>query len=103
MCSSDLRNVMPEQRESLGVFVCISPWNFPLAIFTGQVAAALAAGNAVIAKPAESTSLIAYRATQLLLDAGIPCGLLQLVLGKGPDVGNDLTSEIGRASCRERV
>ena len=87
------RNVMPEQREALGVFVCISPWNFPLAIFTGQVAAALAAGNAVIAKPAESTSLIAYRATQLLLDAGIPCGLLQLVLGKGPDVGNDLTSD----------
>ena len=85
------RNVMPERREALGVFVCISPWNFPLAIFTGQVAAALAAGNAVIAKPAESTSLIAYRATQLLLDAGIPCGLLQLVLGKGSDVGNALT------------
>ena len=82
-----------EQREALGVFICISPWNFPLAIFTGQVAAALAAGNAVIAKPAESTSLIGYRATQLLHEAGIPIGLLQLVLGKGADVGDVLTSE----------
>ncbi|MCH1530009.1 MAG: bifunctional proline dehydrogenase/L-glutamate gamma-semialdehyde dehydrogenase PutA, partial [Gammaproteobacteria bacterium] len=56
------REVMPQQRKARGVFVCISPWNFPLAIFTGQIAAALSAGNAVIAKPAESTSLIAYRA-----------------------------------------
>jgi RHH-type proline utilization regulon transcriptional repressor/proline dehydrogenase/delta 1-pyrroline-5-carboxylate dehydrogenase len=87
------RGVMPEQREALGVFICISPWNFPLAIFTGQVAAALAAGNAVIAKPAESTSLIGYRATQLFHEAGIPIGLLQLVLGKGADVGEVLTSE----------
>lgn len=85
------RSVMPKQREALGVFVCISPWNFPLAIFTGQVAAALAVGNAVIAKPAESTSIIGYRATQLLHEAGIPLGLLQLVLGKGSDVGNNLT------------
>ncbi|HIF88867.1 MAG TPA: bifunctional proline dehydrogenase/L-glutamate gamma-semialdehyde dehydrogenase PutA, partial [Candidatus Thioglobus sp.] len=87
------RGVMPEQREALGVFICISPWNFPLAIFTGQVAAALAAGNAVIAKPAESTSLIGYRATQLFHEAGIPIGLLQLVLGKGADVGEVLTSD----------
>src|SRR5690606_28038947 len=55
-----------------GVFVCISPWNFPLAIFTGQVAAALAAGNAVLAKPAEQTTLVAARAVELLLEAGIP-------------------------------
>ena len=72
--------------------MCISPWNFPLAIFTGQIAAALSAGNVVIAKPAESTSLIAYRATQLLLDAGIPLGALQLALGEGPDVGSYLAS-----------
>ena len=55
-----------------GVFVCISPWNFPLAIFTGQIVAALAAGNAVLAKPAEQTPLIAHRAIELLLAAGIP-------------------------------
>jgi RHH-type proline utilization regulon transcriptional repressor/proline dehydrogenase/delta 1-pyrroline-5-carboxylate dehydrogenase len=87
------RGAMSEQREALGVFVCISPWNFPLAIFTGQVAAALAAGNAVIAKPAESTSLIAYRAMQLLHEAGIPLDLLQLVLGKGADAGEILTRD----------
>ncbi len=84
--------VMPNEREALGVFVCISPWNFPLAIFTGQIAAALSAGNCVIAKPAESTSLIAYRASQLLIEAGIPLGVLQLCLGTGPEVGSYLTS-----------
>ena len=78
--------------KAMGVFVCISPWNFPLAIFTGQVAAALAAGNVVIAKPAESTSLIAYRASELLIEAGIPLGVFQLCLGKGSDVGSYLTS-----------
>jgi len=86
------QKVIPNKREALGIFVCISPWNFPLAIFTGQIAAALSAGNVVIAKPAESTSLIAYRATQLLLEAGIPLGVLQLVLGEGPDVGSYLAS-----------
>lgn len=86
------RSAAIAEREALGVFICISPWNFPLAIFTGQVAAALAAGNAVIAKPAESTSLIAYRAAQLLHEAGIPIHFFQLVLGKGADVGNALTS-----------
>jgi RHH-type proline utilization regulon transcriptional repressor/proline dehydrogenase/delta 1-pyrroline-5-carboxylate dehydrogenase len=70
-----------------GVFVCISPWNFPLAIFTGQVAAALAAGNAVIAKPAEQTPLIAARAVQLLLDAGVPGEVLQFLPGEGGRVG----------------
>ncbi len=70
-----------------GVFVCISPWNFPLAIFTGQIAAALAAGNAVIAKPAEQTPLIASRAVQLLLEAGVPGEVLQFLPGDGASVG----------------
>ena len=85
-------NIILNKRQAMGVFVCISPWNFPLAIFTGQVAAALAAGNVVIAKPAESTSLIAYRASELLIEAGIPLGVFQLCLGKGSDVGSYLTS-----------
>jgi len=66
-----------------GVFACISPWNFPLAIFTGQVAAALAAGNAVLAKPAEQTPITAWLATRLLLEAGVPPGVLQLLTGSG--------------------
>jgi RHH-type proline utilization regulon transcriptional repressor/proline dehydrogenase/delta 1-pyrroline-5-carboxylate dehydrogenase len=66
-----------------GVFVCISPWNFPLAIFSGQVVAALAAGNAVVAKPAEQTPLIAVEAVKLLHRAGVPDGALQLVIGDG--------------------
>ncbi|SMB79439.1 L-proline dehydrogenase /delta-1-pyrroline-5-carboxylate dehydrogenase [Pasteurella testudinis DSM 23072] len=69
-----------------GTALCISPWNFPLAIFTGQIAAALAAGNAVIAKPAEQTSLIAYAAVNLFYQAGLPRNALQLILGAG-DVG----------------
>ncbi|OOF84883.1 bifunctional proline dehydrogenase/L-glutamate gamma-semialdehyde dehydrogenase PutA [Rodentibacter ratti] len=69
--------------EARGKVLCISPWNFPLAIFTGQIAASLAAGNAVIAKPAEQTSLIAYAAVKLLYQAGIPREALQLVLGAG--------------------
>ncbi|MEM9207150.1 MAG: L-glutamate gamma-semialdehyde dehydrogenase, partial [Pseudomonadota bacterium] len=67
----------------IGRFACVSPWNFPLAIFTGQIAAALAAGNAVIAKPAEETPLIAQLAVSLLYDAGIPSEALQLVQGDG--------------------
>ena len=66
-----------------GVFVCIAPWNFPLAIFLGQVAAALVAGNCVVAKPAEQTPLIAWTATRLLHGAGVPVNALQLVLGNG--------------------
>ncbi|HEY8275295.1 MAG TPA: bifunctional proline dehydrogenase/L-glutamate gamma-semialdehyde dehydrogenase PutA [Pseudolabrys sp.] len=66
-----------------GVFVCISPWNFPLAIFTGQVAAALVAGNAVVAKPAEQTPLVAFETIRLLHRAGIPAGALNLVPGDG--------------------
>lgn len=76
-----------------GVFVCISPWNFPLAIFAGQVAAALVAGNTVIAKPAEQTNLVAHRATQLLHEAGIPPEVLQLLPGDGATVGAKLTSD----------
>ncbi len=75
-----------------GVFVCISPWNFPLAIFTGQIAAALAAGNAVVAKPAEQTPLIAESAVRIFRDAGLPEDVLQLVLGAG-DVGAALVAD----------
>ncbi len=70
-----------------GVFVCISPWNFPLAIFTGQVSAALAAGNAVIAKPAEQTPTIAYRAVQIMHQCGVPEAVLQLLPGDGETIG----------------
>lgn len=66
-----------------GIFVCISPWNFPLAIFTGQIAAALMAGNAVIAKPAEQTPLIAMAAVRLMHEAGVPGTVLNLVIGDG--------------------
>jgi RHH-type transcriptional regulator, proline utilization regulon repressor / proline dehydrogenase / delta 1-pyrroline-5-carboxylate dehydrogenase len=67
----------------LGPVVCISPWNFPLAIFTGQIAAALAAGNVVLAKPAEETPLIAAQAVQILWEAGVPSGAVQLLPGAG--------------------
>jgi RHH-type transcriptional regulator, proline utilization regulon repressor / proline dehydrogenase / delta 1-pyrroline-5-carboxylate dehydrogenase len=70
------------QLSGRGVFVCISPWNFPLAIFTGQVAAALAAGNAVLAKPAEQTNLVGYYAVRLLHEAGVPQDVLQFVPGR---------------------
>jgi RHH-type proline utilization regulon transcriptional repressor/proline dehydrogenase/delta 1-pyrroline-5-carboxylate dehydrogenase len=95
-----------------GVFVCISPWNFPLAIFLGQVAAALAAGDTVVAKPAEQTPLIASRAIALLHAAGIPAAALQLVPGDGK-IGEALvadprtagvaftgSTEVGRAIAR---
>ena len=75
-----------------GVFVCISPWNFPLAIFTGQISAALVAGNTVLAKPAEQTPLVAWRAVQLLHQAGVPRDVLQYLPGEGRTVGARLTS-----------
>jgi RHH-type proline utilization regulon transcriptional repressor/proline dehydrogenase/delta 1-pyrroline-5-carboxylate dehydrogenase len=75
-----------------GVFVCISPWNFPLAIFSGQVAAALVAGNAVVAKPAEQTPLIAAEAVRILHEAGVPPSALQLVPGDGK-VGATLVAD----------
>ncbi|MFV2092000.1 MAG: bifunctional proline dehydrogenase/L-glutamate gamma-semialdehyde dehydrogenase PutA, partial [Hyphomicrobiales bacterium] len=76
-----------------GVIACISPWNFPLAIFTGQIAGALAAGNAVIAKPAEPTPLIATWAVRLLHRAGVPRAALQLLPGRGRTVGSALTGD----------
>ncbi|MFV0575006.1 MAG: bifunctional proline dehydrogenase/L-glutamate gamma-semialdehyde dehydrogenase PutA [Vibrio sp.] len=79
-------------REGCGVFVCISPWNFPLAIFLGQITAALVSGNTVIAKPAEQTSLIATRAIELMLEAGVPAGAIQLLTGDGGQIGSALTS-----------
>ncbi|MDB5889444.1 MAG: integrase [Polaromonas sp.] len=80
-----------------GVWVCISPWNFPLAIFVGQVAAALATGNAVVAKPAEQTPGVAREAVRLLHAAGIPEGALQLAHGPGETVGAALVSSPGVA------
>ncbi|HET8726049.1 MAG TPA: bifunctional proline dehydrogenase/L-glutamate gamma-semialdehyde dehydrogenase PutA [Alphaproteobacteria bacterium] len=76
-----------------GVFVCISPWNFPLAIFTGQVAAALVAGNAVIAKPAEQTPLIAAKAVRLFHEAGVPADVLHLLPGDGTVIGGRLVAD----------
>ncbi len=76
-----------------GVFAAVSPWNFPLAIFLGQVTAALVAGNAVVAKPAPQTPLIAHAAVKLLLEAGLPADVIALVPG-GPAVGQALTADI---------
>ena len=76
-----------------GAWVCISPWNFPLAIFIGQVAAALVAGNTVLAKPAEQTPLIAHKAVTLLHECGIPNEVLQLVPGDGAVVGKALVED----------
>lgn len=82
-----------DSHRPLGPVVCISPWNFPLAIFTGQVAAALAAGNTVLAKPAEQTPLIAAQAVRILLDAGVPGGAVQLLPGRGETVGARLVGD----------
>jgi RHH-type proline utilization regulon transcriptional repressor/proline dehydrogenase/delta 1-pyrroline-5-carboxylate dehydrogenase len=79
--------------EARGAIACISPWNFPLAIFTGQIAAALVTGNSVIAKPAEQTPLIAFRAVELLREAGVPEDVIQLMPGDGPSVGAPLTAD----------
>ncbi|MDE1937594.1 MAG: bifunctional proline dehydrogenase/L-glutamate gamma-semialdehyde dehydrogenase PutA [Alphaproteobacteria bacterium] len=76
-----------------GVFGCISPWNFPLSIFAGQVAGALAAGNAVLAKPAEQTPLIAAAAVSLLHEAGVPIEVLQFLPGDGPKLGRALCAD----------
>jgi RHH-type proline utilization regulon transcriptional repressor/proline dehydrogenase/delta 1-pyrroline-5-carboxylate dehydrogenase len=73
-----------------GVFACIAPWNFPVAIFTGQVAAALAAGNAAIAKPAEQTPLVAHEAVRLLHQAGVPSQVLHFLPGDGARLGKVL-------------
>ena len=76
----------------LGVVLCISPWNFPLAIFAGQVAAALASGNCALAKPAEQTPLVADVMVKILLEAGVPAGAVQLVPGTGDTVGAALVA-----------
>jgi RHH-type proline utilization regulon transcriptional repressor/proline dehydrogenase/delta 1-pyrroline-5-carboxylate dehydrogenase len=80
-----------------GPWVCISPWNFPLAIFTGQVAAALATGNTVLAKPAEQTPAVAFEAVRLLHAAGVPTDALQLLHGPGETVGAALVAQPGVA------
>ena len=90
--ADEAEHTLPENSQGVGTIVTISPWNFPLAIFTGEVVAALAAGNTVVAKPAEQTSLIAYRAVQLMHEADIPRNVLQLLLGAG-DVGAALTQD----------
>ncbi len=87
------RTLADGQRLGRGPFVCISPWNFPLAIYTGQVVAALVAGNSVIAKPAEQTSLIGARAHALMLEAGVPAEVLAFVPGEGATVGAALTGD----------
>jgi RHH-type proline utilization regulon transcriptional repressor/proline dehydrogenase/delta 1-pyrroline-5-carboxylate dehydrogenase len=76
-----------------GVFVCISPWNFPLAIFTGQVAAALAAGNTVLTKPALQTPIIAYETVKLMYEAGFPKDVIHLIMGPGSKTGALMTSD----------
>ena len=86
------RTLLPGSPAPLGLVVCISPWNFPLAIFTGQVAAALAAGNSVIAKPAEETPLVAAEAVRALHEAGVPNHVLQLMPGAG-EVGAALVAD----------
>lgn len=80
-----------------GTFACISPWNFPLAIFTGQVVAALVTGNAVIAKPAEQTPLVALRTVELLHEAGVPKDVLQLMIGRGSVIGQAMSEHEGVA------
>ena len=79
--------------EGRGVFACISPWNFPLAIFIGQISAALVAGNTVVAKPAEQTTLIASHAIRLFHKAGIPTDVLHLLPGVGPVIGQAITGD----------
>ena len=81
------------QSQTLGAVVCIAPWNFPLAIFIGEIAASLAAGNSVLAKPAEQTPLIAHRAVQLLHEAGVPRHVLQFLPGRGEVVGATLVND----------
>jgi len=87
---SDFSN---DTHRPLGPMVCISPWNFPLAIFTGQVAAALAAGNPVLAKPAEQTPLVAAEAVRALWEAGVPHAAVQLLPGRGETVGAALVAD----------
>ena len=79
--------------EPKGVIFCISPWNFPIAIFVGQIIAALLCGNTVIAKPAEQTSIISYKIIKLLFNAGLPVNALQLILGEGSTIGEKVLND----------
>ncbi|MCF4010397.1 bifunctional proline dehydrogenase/L-glutamate gamma-semialdehyde dehydrogenase PutA [Rheinheimera sp. UJ63] len=81
-------------QQARGVFLCISPWNFPLAIFIGQVAAAIVAGNTVVAKPAEQTSLVAVRTLELLSECGMPKHVVQLVIAPGRQVGEHIVPDL---------
>lgn len=81
-------------QQARGVFLCISPWNFPLAIFIGQVAAAMVVGNTVVAKPAEQTSLIALRTVELLRECGMPEHVVQLVIAPGRQVGEHIVPDL---------
>lgn len=86
------RRTKISSRKPLGIVACISPWNFPLAIFLGQVAASLAVGNTVIAKPAEQTPLIAHKAVKLLFESGVPDDAVHLIMGDGAALGSYLTA-----------
>ncbi len=81
------------QAQARGVISCISPWNFPLAIFAGQILAALAAGNTVVAKPSRQTEIMAFRAVQLMHQAGVPIDAVQLLPGSGGVIGTAITSD----------
>lgn len=92
--AAQMQSLSPDQvGAALGNVLCISPWNFPLAIFTGQISAALVTGNCVIAKPAEQTPLVAAQAVQILHEAGVPADVLQLLLGRGETVGQQLSQD----------
>ncbi|MDQ1237498.1 MAG: trifunctional transcriptional regulator/proline dehydrogenase dehydrogenase/L-glutamate gamma-semialdehyde [Wigglesworthia glossinidia] len=88
-----IKNFTVENYHSLGCVACISPWNFPLAIFIGQISAALASGNSVIAKPAEQTPIVAYEAVKLMLNSGIPKTVLQFLPGSGKVIGEALSKD----------
>jgi RHH-type proline utilization regulon transcriptional repressor/proline dehydrogenase/delta 1-pyrroline-5-carboxylate dehydrogenase len=91
--AEEIQRVETTDAQPRGLVVCISPWNFPLAIFTGQIAAALAAGNAVIAKPADPTPIVAHLAVGLMHKAGIPQTAIQLLPGSGSKVGATLVAD----------
>lgn len=92
--AGQIQDLPPNTRiHPLGTVLCISPWNFPLAIFCGQIAAALAAGNTVIAKPAEQTPLVAAEAIRILWQAGIPSDVVQLLPGQGETIGAQLSND----------
>jgi len=86
-------NFSQKGQQARGIILCISPWNFPLAIFLGQISAALATGNTVIAKPAEQTSLVAHRVLELMAACGFPPGVVELLIARGPEVGKKIVPD----------